>query len=152
MNFAGNPRAFFRHGGTCFLDVESIQGLIFIEGLFDLGGGSNPRFNQFPHEFGAGAAEDRDAHAVKVLQRLPDVRAAGDVDDEVNALQVEQYAVILCDGNLQPLGEGEARRRIIDFRYRDDIDQWVVRENFHQGFSAATGSNNGHVGDPRGAA
>ena len=37
MYFAGNASPFFRDGGARFFDVQSIKGLIFVQGLFDVG-------------------------------------------------------------------------------------------------------------------
>ena len=37
VNFAGNASPFFRDGGARFFDIQSIKGLIFVQGLLDVG-------------------------------------------------------------------------------------------------------------------
>src|SRR4029078_6646075 len=109
VHFAGNPSAFFSHRSPGFLDIEAIERLIFVQGLFNLGGRPYPRFNQFPHELGARAPEDRDAHAMEILKRLPHFGTAGNVDDEIDLLQFREKGGATVTGTLHQHGDANTR-------------------------------------------
>ncbi len=105
MDFTGNSGPLLRYRRSGFFHIQAIERLVFIQRLFNLRRRTNTSLDQFPHEFRAGAADDRDAHPMEVQEKLSHVDIAGHIDDQINLIHRQQLSIVRGNGNLQLCGK-----------------------------------------------
>ena len=150
VNFAGDSGALFRDSRPRLLHVEPIEGLVLVQGLFDLGRGPDACLDQLPHEFGAGSTDDRDSHPMEVLQRLSNLVVSAHINDQVQMLHRQKLSVVARDRDPKPTGERQTGGPGIDLCDAYDLNQGIFRENLYQRRPTVSGADDRHVRGGRG--